>query len=256
MLSRVAFARKLVPAAVANARCSSSQPVVWKREILELKNEHPERDLVNFPRYKCPEHPAPVRMGFIPEEWFQFFYRKTGLTGPYLFGLGVITTVLSKEIMVIEEEFAFGIVFFGSWALIQKLYGKDIAAIIDAEMDKQDKEEDQFVVDSVKAVEDGIKEEQLAQMQTGAQAMIFEAKKENVALQLEAEYRRRQLQVYREVKKKLDYHLETINIERRLQQKHMADWIVSNVLKSISPQQEKEALSKCIADLKVLAAKA
>lgn len=86
--------------------------------------------------------------------------------------------------------------------------------------------------------------------------MIIEAKKENVAVFLETEFRKRQLQVYNEVKKRMDYQLEVINIERRLQHKHMVDWIVTNVLKSISPKQEKEALAKCIADLKGLAARA
>jgi len=256
MLSRVAASKRLVSVGLTNARGTSSAPVVWKREVLEGVKEGPERDLVNFPRYKRPEHPGPVRLGFIPEEWFQFFYPKTGLTGPYLFGAGLVMTLLSKEIVVIEDEFLFGISLFTSIGLLHKLYGKDVAEYIDKGVDQEIAEWKQGTLDEVKMIDDTIAHEELCQVQSGAQKYVFEVKKENVGLQLEAEFRKRQLQVYQEVKKKLDYHLETMNIERRLQQRHMVDWIVDNVSKSISAQHEKDALGKCIADLKSLAARA
>ena len=105
---------------------------------------------------------------------------------------------------------------------------------------------------------------------------LIKAKKESVGLQLEAAYRQRlaeaHQQVYFEsisaivfffkftvfihnlqVKKRMDYQLEVGNVVRRAEQKHMVDWIISNVQKSITAKQEDEALKKCINDLKTMA---
>mgnify|MGYP005984266105 FL=1 len=88
------------------------------------------------------------------------------------------------------------------------------------------------------------------------QNMLIQAKRENVALQLEAAYRNRLLAAYEEVKKRLDYQVEKQNIERRIGQKNLVDWVVKKVKASITPDQEKQNIDSCIVALGALASKA
>jgi F-type H+-transporting ATPase subunit b len=153
-----------------------------------------------------------------------------------------------------DHEFYVGITIAGMIVYTMKKFGPSIAKYLDDQVDEREKIIDKARVDTLNALQQAIKDEQHAQWQTDGQKILIEAKKENVALQLESEFRRRQMQVFNEVKRRLDYQLEQVNIQRRLQQKHMVDWVVNNVVKSISPQQEKDMLAKCISDLKGLSA--
>lgn len=98
-----------------------------------------------------------------------------------------------------------------------------------------------------------IKTEERHQWSSEGQLTLMSAKRENVALQLEAAYRQRVQTVFEEVKKRMDFQVEKQNINRRLQQKNLVDWVVRKVQSSITPDQEKQNIDKCISDLGALA---
>lgn len=214
----------------------------------------PERDKKNFPHPVMPETSGKVRLGFIPDEWFQFFYPKTGVTGPYIFGTGLVAYLLSKEIWVVDHNFAEVLGFWGAFIILAKKIGPPVAKYID-ERNELARIENfvKPVEEAKKAFHQKIDDSEKAIWQEDGQKYLFEAKKENVELQLEAIYRQRLKTVYDEVKKRLDYQLDMQTTKRTFEQKHMVNWIVDNVKKNITAKQEKESISKCIADLKGLA---
>ena len=205
-----------------------------------------------FERPVRPEYPSPVRHGFIPEEWFTFFYPKTGVTGPYAFGIGVSTYLVSKEIYVLEHEFYSGlslaiVLIYG----IKKL-GPSFAAYLDKGIDEMENNLESGRTQEIESLKDLIEHEKKEQWRTDSQKMIMDIKKENIAMQLEAAYRERLAHVYSEVKKRLDYQVQLLDVERRLSQKHMVQWIVENVKKAFTPEQEKAVPLQCISDLQAL----
>ncbi|CAL4077766.1 unnamed protein product [Meganyctiphanes norvegica] len=244
MLSRVAqrTVQEVRPALVA-ARPTHTTAV----------NKAEERDDINFPRRVRPVEPGKVRMGFIPEEFFQFLYPKTGVTGPYMFGVGVSTYLLSKEIYVLEHEFYTGLSIAMMLVYGIKKLGPGIGAYLDKEMEEIEGSWTNYREGSIKSIQDTIAAEKTAQFEAEGQTILFDAKRENVALQLEAAYRARLATVHTEVKKRLDYQMETANVHARVEQKHMVDWIVNSVHASITPAEEAAALNKCVADLKAMA---
>merc|ERR1711997_320765 len=72
-----------------------------------------------------------------------------------------------------------------------------------------------------------VEDENSAQFMSGSYEELIAAKKENVALQMESEYRARLKEAYSQVK--------TANVIRNNEQKHMVNWIISNVKASITP---------------------
>ncbi|XP_063372965.1 ATP synthase subunit b, mitochondrial-like [Cydia amplana] len=197
-----------------------------------------------------------VRLGFLPDEWFTFFYKYTGVTGPYLFFFNLANYMLSKEIYVMEHEYYLGLSAFVVIFYVTKNFGKDIGASLDkqvdayaADLEKGRKMEMDYFNNAIKMAKD-------AQRRAEGQKLLMDAKKENVAMQLEAIYRERAMAVYRSVRGRMDYHIKRYQAEARIHQKWMLGWILREVEKSITPEFQQQALQSAISDLAAAASRA
>nr|AWW05869.1 mitochondrial ATP synthase subunit b [Nilaparvata lugens] len=280
MFSRLAFncAKQVRPALIGAVRCSGTEAATSQSQQLMSKVavmapaasrqlsatatgdrppwEGPERDLVNFPRPVMPEEPGKVRYLFVPEEWFEFFYKKTGVTGPYVLAFGIFNYVMSKEVWLIEHEYYYVYALAAIFYFGDKKFGKQIGDYLDKEIEADTHFFEKDRLDKIANFNKSIEEEKTLQWQKEADKLIIEAKRENVALQQEAIFRERAMFAYQEIKRRLDYQSQKQLMERRIAQKHMVEWIVANVLKAITPQQEADTLKKCIVDLQAMSAKA
>merc|ERR1719410_224623 len=77
-------------------------------------------------------------MGIFPEEWFQAFYSKTGVTGPYMALASIGTFLASKEYFVMEHDFYAGIVLFIVLGGVIRSVGPGVTEMVNAEMDKEE----------------------------------------------------------------------------------------------------------------------
>jgi len=241
MLSRVALRSAMAPRTLA-VRALATSPALA------------ERDLVNFPPRVRPIEKAPVRALIFPAEWFDALYTKTGVTGPYMALLGVSTFLCSKEYFVMEHDFYVGMGLAIVLTYLVKTQGPGVAAQMNKELDADEAALKAIRQNEIDACLEAIAGEEESQAKATAWEDIIAAKKEAVGLQLEGEYRARLAAAHSAVKKRLDYQVETANVLRRMEQKHMVDWIIGNVKSSITPAQEAAALKKCISDLKGLSA--
>ncbi|KAI2661665.1 ATP synthase F(0) complex subunit B1, mitochondrial [Labeo rohita] len=200
-----------------------------------------------------PEKGGKVRHGIFPEELFTLLYPKTGVTGPYMLGTGLLLYMLSKEIYVINHE-TFAAASIGAVVIYGiKKFGPSVAAFADKINEDKVAKAQEVKDQAMASLAQGIEDEKKEQWRVEGRHMLFDAKRNNVAMLLETNYRERLHMVTNEVKKRLDFQVELQNLHRRMEQEHMVNWVEQSVIKSITPQQEKESIAKCIADLKVLA---
>lgn len=172
-----------------------------------------------------------------------------------MFGAGLMTYLCSKEIYVLEHEFYSGLSLAIMIIYAVKKMGPGVAAFCDREVDKVENEWAETRNSQIRNFEDSIKDEKKAQWCAEGQTMLMQAKRDNIGLQLEAVYRERLMTLYNEVKRRLDYQVEVENVKRRVEQRFLVTSVVDSVMKSITPDLEKELLNKCFLDLGSLAKK-
>ncbi|CAL8368325.1 unnamed protein product [Lota lota] len=200
-----------------------------------------------------PEKGGKVRHGIIPDELFQLLYPKTGVTGPYMLGTGLLVYLLSKEIYVINHETLSAASIGAVMIYAIKKFGPSVAAFAD-KLNEEKVAKAQEVKDvALVSLAQAIEEEKKEQWRAEGRSMLFDAKRNNVAMLLETNFRERIHMVTNEVKKRLDYQIAVQNLHRQMEQEHMVNWVEKSVIGSITPLQEKESIAKCISDLKALA---
>ncbi|XP_004853773.1 ATP synthase F(0) complex subunit B1, mitochondrial isoform X2 [Heterocephalus glaber] len=250
MLSRVVFS------AAATAAPSLKNVALLGPGVLQATRIFHTGQPRLAPLPPLPEYGGKVRLGLIPEEFFQFLYPKTGVTGPYMLGTGLILYFLSKEIYVITPETISSISVIGLIVYAIKKYGASFAEFVDKLNEEKIAQLEESKQASIKQIQDAIDLEKSQQTLAQKRHYLFDVQRNNIAMALEVTYRERLHRVYKEVKNRLDYHISVQNVMHRKEQEHMINWVEKQVVQSISAQQEKETIAKCIADLKLLAKKA
>jgi F-type H+-transporting ATPase subunit b len=221
--------------------------------------EFPERDLVNFPYPERPTFEPKTRFLMIPDSWCTPFHKVTGASGPYLFYGGLFAFMLNKELWVFEEQ---GHMLCG-WILLYIIAKNAFGYRIDSSLYKGYQER----MDYFKGlIQEDLKEATEFRKTSAAETEALKAVKdnfptifkENMALQLEAAYRRNIQTVSTELKRRLDYLQETEATKQRFERDLLLKLIAEGVQKSIDTNEgniKNAYLDNCIAQLKTLSNK-
>uniref|UniRef100_T1GN28 ATP synthase subunit b n=1 Tax=Megaselia scalaris TaxID=36166 RepID=T1GN28_MEGSC len=125
-------------------------------------------------RFEAPK----VRLGFLPDNWFTMLYDKTGVTGPYVLGAGILTYLFSKEIYVCDHEFYGGLSLLIAIIYVVKKLGPKLANYCDKEVDKIEtawKNEKKVLTDMLNK---DIEMEKMSQFAAEGGLLMLDAKKE------------------------------------------------------------------------------
>lgn len=247
--------------------------VVLPQEIQDRLMKYPAR-LHDWENHKMPGAPyegmgplPPVpdyedvkkdlKLYFLPKSWFDFFYEKTGVTGPYVFAGAVFTALASKELYMFGHNYDhYSRQIFWSFVTFSYL-NKNYGEMLRDQFEKW-RTEQFLAMDAIKEEEvlncyEVIENINLTKWRAGLSEYYNEAKEANLQTMLETAYLERQAAVVNRIKQKLDYHIAVQKVDNELAQSHMVDWIEAKVMDSIAADSQAETLDACIAELHVMA---
>nr|XP_023022512.1 ATP synthase subunit b, mitochondrial-like [Leptinotarsa decemlineata] len=188
------------------------------------------------------QEPGKVIFAFIPEEWIRAFIPKTGVSGFYTFLFTFSTYLVSKEYYVLEHNYYGGLSMLILWWAGIKYIGPHLRMYLDKEIDIYESSWNKSRKEMKETLEEQIEDERFLQFQAEGQTLLMAAKRENVALQLEEEFRKRQMYVYREVKNRLDYHVRVEQVKKRIQHLNLVEYVKREVTKSITPEMQNKLI--------------
>lgn len=199
----------------------------------------------------------PTGIQVLPTDFFSQvraeLYKKTGDSGKWCLGIGLGAYILSKEYLIIHDETLLAVVLLSTVAWLYKKVGPMVGAMLDDYAQEILDQLNQGRVAKMAHLEEEIKLQESVEPMLKVGKDVFEILRENNAMELELEYRSRIHHVYNEVKKRLDYQVELEDLKKQLEQEHIVSWVKNAVIKSITPQQEKQTIVQCIKELKALA---
>lgn len=253
MLSRLASASKVGARVFQIARpsrqllCTSSK-VFAENEPLDIWNPKVEGDVViaglSEPYVGTDEKPRTI--------WQQYKDFAGESAGPVFVG-GAVLMGFSKELLIINaESYLACLMAFSVWVMIR--YAKpDLQAWWDKSQAEELAKLNRLKERELKAITDNLDQIKAVEDLLAARFDIMQALKNREDMKREVQHRENLAEVEQEVKKRLDYQLDLQELKNKIEHEHIADWVTKEVVKSITPQQEQEAIAQCLAEIEALA---
>ena len=184
---------------------------------------------------------------------WQMYKDKAGESAAPVITLGLAAYLISKEIYIINDEVLLLFVMGGTAYQLTKAVGPAVGKMLDQERAEILSTMNQGKFDQIKNLESQIEAAKEGEAALDNRKEFFDIIKMNNKMRLEVEYRKRLQEVEDEVKKRLDYQIDLQNLERSIEEEHIATWVEKQVIQSITAKQESDAISQCIKDLNLLA---